>query len=95
MAEGSDYTVCMMNGEPVGGMMEVSDESRIAGLSDCWFPYIAVDDIDARLARVAEAEGSVERPAFDIPGVGRIAIVRDRAGSAVGWITPATEDPPV
>ena len=40
---------------------------------------------------VGEGEGSVERPAFDIPGVGRIAIVRDRAGSAVGWITPEAQ----
>lgn len=88
MADGGDYTVCLMDGQPVGGMMEAPDEAAIRRVSNCWFPYIAVDDIDARLNRVAEAEGSVERPAFDIPGVGRIAIVRDRAGSAVGWITP-------
>ena len=92
MADGGDYAVCMMDGQPVGGMMEMKEETRISGVSDCWFPYIAVDDIDARLERVAEAEGSIERPAFDIPGVGRVAIVRDRAGSAVGWITPAAED---
>jgi hypothetical protein len=69
----------------------MKEETKISGVSDCWFSYIAVDDIDARLERVAEAEGSIERPAFDIPGVGRVAIVRDRAGSAVGWITPAAE----
>ena len=92
MADGGDYAVCMMDGQPVGGMMEMKEETRISGVSDCWFSYIAVDDIDARLERVAEAEGSIERPAFDIPGVGRVAIVRDRAGSAVGWITPAAED---
>ncbi len=91
MADGGDYAVCMMDGQPVGGMMEMKEETRISGVSDCWFSYIAVDDIDARLERVAEAEGSIERPAFDIPGVGRVAIVRDRAGSAVGWITPAAE----
>jgi predicted enzyme related to lactoylglutathione lyase len=95
MADGGDYAVCMMDGQPVAGMVEVTDEDRIAGLPDCWFPYISVDDIDVRLERAAEAEGSVERPAFDIPGIGRIAIVRDRAGSAVGWITPTTEDSPV
>ncbi len=94
MSDGGDYAVCMIDGQPVGGMMEVTEEARITGLPDCWFPYIAVDDIDARLERVAEAEGSVERPAFDIPGVGRIAIVRDRVGCAIGWITPAVEDSP-
>jgi len=91
MADGGDYAVCMMDGQPVGGMMETPEGAAASGMSDCWFPYIAVDDIDARLERVAAAGGSIERPAFDIPGVGRIAIVRDKAGSAVGWITPASE----
>ena len=95
MADGGEYSVCMMDGQPVGGIVEVTEDKKIDGLPDCWFPYIAVDDIDARLERVAAAEGSVVRPPFDIPGVGRIAIVRDRAGCAIGWITPAMSDPPI
>jgi predicted enzyme related to lactoylglutathione lyase len=51
MADGGDYAVCMMDGQPVAGMVEVTDEDRIAGLPDCWFPYISVDDIDVRLER--------------------------------------------
>lgn len=90
-AEGDTYAVCMMDGKPVGGMMQMKEGCGISGLPDCWFPYITVDDIDARLETVAAAGGSIERPAFEIPGVGRIAIVRDSAGSAVGWITPASE----
>ncbi len=89
MAEGDAYIICMMDGKPVGGMMQMKPDCGIAGLPDCWFSYISVDDVDARLEKVAAAGGSIERPAFDIPGVGRIAIVRDKAGSFVGWITPA------
>jgi predicted enzyme related to lactoylglutathione lyase len=92
LPDGGEYTVCLADGKAVGGMMDLRAETGIVGVADGWFPYIAVDDIDRRLERVAQAEGSVERPAFDIPGVGRIAIVRDRAGSVVGWITPAAED---
>ena len=91
MADGGDYAVCMMKGRPVGGMMEIEEGMGLDELADRWFAYIAVDDIDARLEKVAAAGGSIERPAFDIPGVGRIAIVRDKAGSAIGWITPAAE----
>ena len=91
MAEGDAYTVCMMDGKPVGGMMQMKPGCGISDLPDCWFSYVAVDDIDTRLEKVAAAGGSIERPAFDIPGVGRIAIVRDKAGSFVGWITPASE----
>ena len=91
MADGGDYAVCMMNGQPVGGMLEIKPGTGLDDVPDCWFAYIAVDDIDARLEKVAAAGGAVERPAFDVPGVGRIAIVRDKAGSSIGWITPGTE----
>ena len=91
MGDGGDYAVCMMNGQPVGGMLEIKAGSGMDQAPDCWFAYIAVDDIDARLEKVAAAGGAIERPAFDVPGVGRIAIVRDKAGSSIGWITPAGE----
>ena len=91
MADGGDYAVCMMNGQPVGGILEIKPEPGMDHVPDCWFAYIAVDDIDARLEKVAAAGGAIERPAFDVPGVGRIAIVRDKAGSSIGWITPASE----
>ena len=91
MPDGGDYTVCMMDGQPVGGIFEMKQGMGFDGIPDNWFAYIAVDDIDARLETVAAAGGTIERPAFDIPGVGRIAILRDKAGSAIGWITPACE----
>jgi hypothetical protein len=28
------------------------------------------------------------RPLFDIPGIGRIAILREPGGAGVGWMTP-------
>jgi predicted enzyme related to lactoylglutathione lyase len=30
------------------------------------------------------------KPAFDIPGIGRIVILMEPSGAAVGWITPAS-----
>ncbi len=92
MADGGDYAVCMMDGTPVGGMMEMKDGMGFDGVPDHWFAYIAVDDIDARLEKVAASGGSILRPAFEVPMVGRIAIVRDAAGSAIGWITPAATE---
>jgi predicted enzyme related to lactoylglutathione lyase len=72
-------------------MLEIKEGSGLDHGPDGWFAYIAVDDIDARLEKVAAAGGTIERPGFDVPGVGRIAVVRDKAGSAIGWITPAGE----
>jgi uncharacterized protein len=33
----------------------------------------------------------VMKPAFDVPGVGRIAILLEQGGAGVGWITPAAQ----
>ncbi len=51
-----------------------------------WFTYIAVDDVDSRVAKVEAAGGMVIRPPFDVPGVGRIAIVKDKGGAVCGWM---------
>jgi hypothetical protein len=47
-----------------------------------------VDDIDARCEKAREAGGTVEREPFDIANVGRIAIIRQPGGGAIGWMTP-------
>ena len=52
-----------------------------------WFDYIEVDDVDHRVALVPENGGNVLRPPFDIPNVGRIAIIADATGAAVGLMT--------
>ena len=87
MPEG-EYTVCKAGDVPAGGMMEMSGRA-FDGIPDHWFAYIAVDDVDARLAKVEVAGGEIVRPTFDVPKVGRIAIVKDKTGAAIGWITPS------
>ena len=86
----SEYTVCKSGDVPVGGMIEMSG-ALFDGIPNHWFAYIAVDDIDARLAKVEAAGGDIIRPAFDVPKVGRIAVVKDKTGAAIGWITPAEQ----
>jgi uncharacterized protein len=31
----------------------------------------------------------VMKPAFDVPGVGRIVILKEPGGAGIGWMTPA------
>ena len=42
-----------------------------------WMPYIAVDNVDTRTAK---AGAKVMKPAFDVPGVGRIVILMEPGG---------------
>ena len=91
MPQGGEYVVCKAGNEPAGGILEMKPGAGFDGTPDHWFAYIAVDHIDARLAKVKDAGGEITREPFDVPGVGRIAIVKDKAGAAVGWITPAQQ----
>lgn len=90
--EQGEYIVCKAGDKVAGGIMEMKPEMGFDGIPDNWFSYIAVDDVDARVAKVAAAGGEVMRPPFDVPEVGRIAIVKDKVGGVVGWITPAPQE---
>ncbi|MBP0651012.1 hypothetical protein J8J40_28570, partial [Mycobacterium tuberculosis] len=70
---------------PVAGMMQWPADQL--GARD-WFAYIKVDDIETLVANVTEAGGGLMRPVFEVPQVGKIAIVLDAAKSMIGFIEP-------
>lgn len=85
MGENGLYILAHAAGQerPVAGIYEWPESQP--GSRD-WFPYVAVDDIDAAVAKVVPAGGRVMRGPWAIQGVGRIAIVLDAAGSAIGYL---------
>jgi hypothetical protein len=87
MAEFGDYHIAKVGDTMVGGIMELSG-AQFEGVPDNWFSYIAVDDLDQRLALLKENGGMVIREPFDVPGVGRIAIIAIPGGAAQGWMVP-------
>ena len=87
MAEGT-YWIAKMGDKPVGGMFPMSGP-HFDRAPEHWVPYIAVDDVDARLKKAIAAGASAMREPFEVPGVGRIAIVKDPSGAVSGWMTPA------
>ncbi len=88
MANGMSYYVCKQAGKPVAGIFEMTG-ADFAGVPTHWFAYIEVDDVDRRVAAATKAGAKLHRPIFDVPGVGRIAIIEDPVGAHVGWMTPA------
>lgn len=90
MSEGGTYWVCKDGETPIGGMFD-ANQPEFEGIPPHWFAYIAVDDIDARLEKVTKAGGTIKRPVFDVPEVGRIAIVEDPTGAVLGWMTPNSQ----
>ncbi len=56
--------------------------------------YVAVEDIDAALARVADAGGTVLTGKREIPAVGWNALFRDSEGNLIGLFEEAAAEPP-
>ena len=78
---GMDYRMIDTGGgDFVGGLMNLTPEMKSGGAMPRWLFYIGVDDVDATVAKIEEKGGGVIMPAFDMPGVGRMAFVRDPQG---------------
>jgi predicted enzyme related to lactoylglutathione lyase len=83
------YWVAKMGDKPVGGLFTLGAEHK--GMPECWFAYIAVDDVDERVQKVKAGGGKVMREPFEVAGVGRIAILADSSGAGIGLITPVSQ----
>jgi hypothetical protein len=82
------YWVAKMGDKPVGGLFPIGGP-QWEGVPEHWLSYLSVDDVDARVKKATAAGAKLMRPIFDIPGVGRIAILTEPGGAGIGWITPA------
>ncbi len=89
MDGGMTYWVAKMGDEPVGGIFDIRGP-EYKDVPESWMPYIAVDDVDARVKKAVKAGGKVTKPVFDVPGVGRIVILQEPGGAGIGWMTPAS-----
>ena len=84
------YNVCKQGDQPVAGIMDMGQTDE-PDPSPRWTTYLEVSDVEKAVARTGKAGGTVCREPFDVPGVGRIAIVQDPGGAVVGLITPAVQ----
>jgi hypothetical protein len=85
--DGETYWVALHAGKPVAGMFPLTSP-RFDGVPESWISFLAVDDVDARVAKAIEAGAELVMPIFDVPDVGRIAMLREPSGAGIGWITP-------
>ncbi|WP_416464867.1 VOC family protein [Sphingomonas sp. VDB2] len=75
------YHVVSGSAGPLGGIMAIPAEARTCGMTPWWGGYVGSADVDADAARLSAAGGAVKRPAEDIPGVGRFAVMADPGGA--------------
>lgn len=58
-----------------------------------WMGYIAVDDIEASYAKALSLGAVEHRPPWDIPGVGRLAVLGDPQDTVFVMMEPRSSDP--
>jgi predicted enzyme related to lactoylglutathione lyase len=63
-----------------GGVLPLTDEMQQHGARPMWLGYISVADVDQAIASITQSGGKSLMPAFDIPNIGRIALVADPQG---------------
>jgi uncharacterized protein len=96
--DGKHY-ICRLGGRDVAAVAsrpEVAPDvmrGRSAGEAEerpvsSWTTYVWVDDVDGTVAKVREAGGSVAMDPFDALDGGRIAIIADPSGAALGIWQP-------
>ncbi len=88
------YFVLSADGAGMGGLMALPPEAVAMGARPGWMGYILADDVDASAAAVVAAGGAIHRPAEDIPGVGRFAVVADPQGAIFNLFRGMTDDVP-
>lgn len=75
------YTVVSGSAGGVGGIMAIPEEAKGCGMTPWWGGYIGSANVDADAVRLSAAGASVRRPADDIQGVGRFAVMGDPGGA--------------
>ena len=79
-----EYTMFTNEGRPTAGMLQITPE--MGPIPPNWLIYFAVDDCDATVQKASELGANVMKPADDIPGIGRFAILTDPQGAAFAII---------
>lgn len=88
MGEYDDFNmIAPATGEPAAGVCHARGVN--AGLPSQWLLYVAVENLDARLARCLELGGTVLRPATKMGAMGRYGVIRDPAGAVMALFESA------
>jgi predicted enzyme related to lactoylglutathione lyase len=88
------YKVARIGEAHVAGLMTIPAEAKAMGAPPCWTGYIWVPNVEAALAKLTAAGGSVKRPVTEIPSVGRFAVVADPYGAIFMLFRDLSGNPP-
>jgi predicted enzyme related to lactoylglutathione lyase len=79
------YTLFKQGKDGVGGMMKCPAPDNATG----WLPYVVVADVDKTVKKAKKLRAKIAVEPFDVKTVGRIAVLVDPQGAAIGVIKPS------
>lgn len=74
-----DFILALLDGEAGAGFAKTPE-----AFPNSWIAYVEVVDVDASCTQAEALGGTIMREPFEVPGVGRNALVRDPAGVLIG-----------
>lgn len=86
MPSGGIYWIVMTSSKPIGGILKLEDTSDPR--PDRWMIYIHMDRLDEAIECAKSQGATILREPWDVPGVGRVAMLREPGGAEIGWVTP-------
>lgn len=84
-----DYTLVRNDGRLIGGMARL----KSSDYSSYWVPLVSVRDVDRAVDATTSAGGERLVKSFDVPGRGRVGVLKDPRGAAFGVVRATQGDP--
>jgi uncharacterized protein len=84
-AGGGTYVQFQKSGKYVAGLAAQQPQEKEQGIPPHWNTYIAVEDAELVAKEAEQLGGTIVAPAFDVMESGRMAVVLDPTGAAIGF----------
>lgn len=78
--QGESYTVLKLGDAGMAGVFPMNDQMKAGGSRPGWMGYIVVDDVDKTVTDIVARGGKTWKPAEDVPGMLRFAVMGDPDG---------------
>ena len=86
---GGNYTMWVGSQGPLGGVMELPEAAAKMGAPPHWMGNVQVADVDATAALAKKLGGKIYKEPFDVPAVGRVAVIADPQGASLAVFKPS------
>ncbi len=86
--ETGGYSVCMLKGRPVAGVMSAQAMGDQPAPPTVWTTYFSTDDASATERAITKAGGNVLVPTMDVMALGKMLVASDPTGAVFGVWQP-------